>query len=329
MNLIESDEAELFFKNCLSIARDRDALVPLRFTPSQLEVYGREKAFRIRSISPAGVYIDCETDSPWMDITFFSRGGCREWMYFDLVVNSMLVSHSGWDRFPGAEQTIRLEVPEYLRGQNRLSVYLPYNMHTAIRSIETADGSETVPIPSHGKKLLCMGDSITQGMDALHPSNTYPVQTARMLGMNLLNQGVGGHVFQTETLDNTIGLKPDVVTVAYGTNDWNRYASISEFRSMCEEYINRLSFIFSACPILVLTPLWRSDIDEDKPMGSFELLKDTIYEVCSGIDNISVVNGLKLTPHIPEYYRDKTIHPDDTGFLHYAVNLADICRKYV
>ncbi|MFC1479520.1 SGNH/GDSL hydrolase family protein [Planctomycetota bacterium] len=323
MDLTASDEIRSFFKNYLSITHIGETIVPLRFTRPQLDVYAESEPHKIRSLSPAGICIDCETDSPFMEITFSSEAGSRQWLYFDLLVNGMLVSHTGWDECPSGIQTVRLEVPEYLRGQHRLTVYLPHNRNVNIHSIEVADGSETIPLPLHKKYLLCLGDSITQGMDALYPYNTYPVQVSRMLGMELLNQGVGGYVFNEASLDEEIDFKPDLVTVAYGTNDWNRYSSISEFRTMCEEYMNRLSFIFHTCPILVLTPLWRSDIEEEKPMGSFELLTDTIYEVCSDMEHVTVINGISLTPHIPEYYKDLSVHPNDIGFLHYGINLVN------
>ena len=72
----------------------------------------------------------------------------------------------------------------------------------------------------------------------------------------------------------------------------------------------------------VITPFWRADIGEDAPMGSFCDLANTIGDVCTAYGNITVLDGSELVPNIPEYFRDKTLHPSDEGFLHIAINLA-------
>ena len=46
--------------------------------------------------------------------------------------------------------------------------------------------------------------------------HSLPVQLARFFEMDLLNQGVGGYIFNARSLDEEISYQPDVVTVAYG-----------------------------------------------------------------------------------------------------------------
>jgi hypothetical protein len=47
---------------------------------------------------------------------------------------------------------------------------------------------------------------------------------------------------------------------------------------------------------------------------------EAISEAASGFENVTVVDGSTLVPHLPAMFADGT-HPNDEGFLHYAINL--------
>src|SRR5690606_41533466 len=66
-----------------------------------------------------------------------------------------------------------------------------------------------------------------------------------------------------------------LITVAYGTNDWGKFASIAEFRMQCEGYIATLTACYPKADVAVLTPLWRKDWGTPREMGTFpELIRD-------------------------------------------------------
>ena len=45
--------------------------------------------------------------------------------------------------------------------------------------------------------------------------------------------------------------------------------------------------------------------------------------------NMTVVDGIKLTPHVPAFYSDLYLHPNDIGFSIYAKNLVGEIKKYL
>jgi len=322
MDVTETCKDPAYFHNALDVRREEEGLLPLRFSTRQLAVYGRREEYTVRALSPAGVALAFRTDSPRVEIAFSSPAGSRSWLYLDMYADGMLSGRRGWDTFTGkAEETVRFDIPAYVEKPCTVEVYLPHNRLIYIRRVEVADGSTLEPVPQPSSLLLCTGDSITQGMDARFPSSTYPVQLCRLLGASLLNQGVGGYVFAAESLDPDIGVSPETVTVAYGTNDWNLYGDAETFRAACRAYLRRLREIFPSSRILVFTPIWRADLGEDKPMGSFRRLCDIIRAETTEIGG-TPVEGLHLAPHLPAYYGDGTVHPDDAGFLHYALNAA-------
>ncbi len=164
-------------------------------------------------------------------------------------------------------------------------------------------------------------DSITQGMDARGPASIYTTQLARMLNAELLNVGVGGHIYDLDALDDELPFTPDLVTIAYGTNDWSRGLSQDQIARTVEDYLQRLtSTIARSARVFVLTPLWRHNGHETKAGGTLVEFSQAIANAAAGIEGVSVVDGTSLVPHRADLFADGT-HPTDEGFLHYAINL--------
>ncbi|MBQ4543092.1 MAG: hypothetical protein IJA19_02860, partial [Clostridia bacterium] len=51
---------------------------------------------------------------------------------------------------------------------------------------------------------------------------------------------------------------------------------------------------------------------------------NTISELCSKYDNITVISGWDLVKHDINCYSDLRLHPNDEGFKHYSKNLGEI-----
>lgn len=137
---------------------------------------------------------------------------------------------------------------------------------------------------------------------------------------HLLNQGVGGYIFNADSLDENLPFKPQIVTVAYGTNDWVRYETMAQFRYQCSAYIDAVSRHYSYARIFVMTPIWRKIRNERKPLGTFDELVQTIKEICADHPSIHVIDGESLVAHCGRLFADGT-HPTDEGFAHMALNL--------
>jgi hypothetical protein len=311
------------FRNHLGIEQDGLFITPLRFTKKQLLEYQVNQARQIRSRCPSGICLDMITDSDFVRFEYTVKDFARAPLYFDIFLNDVLVKSIGYPQIEKKQYLFEYKVDkrQVNNKANRITIYLPCNAEIAMSNFELSDNASIDRVNPNQKTLLCLGDSITQGMDALHPSSTYPVLLSRFLEMNLINQGVGGYVFNSASLDEDIKLKPDIITVAYGTNDWSLCDSLAQFRSNCSGYMEKLVAIFPDTDIYVVTPFWRSDIDELRPSGSFFDIADTIKDVCRAYPEITVLDGLEMIPHLPDYFGDKKLHPSDEGFKYIALNL--------
>ncbi|MBN2711010.1 MAG: SGNH/GDSL hydrolase family protein [Planctomycetes bacterium] len=324
MNILELPEAKDFFSGILKLEKCETGWMTQRFTEKQLEYYSnRSEGAMIRARCSAGVILQIQTDSPWLDLEFESLGGARKYLGIDIEVDGKVIKSFREDEFEGTFS----EGPQDLgscgdKSSRKVKVYFTYAMITRLKRIEIADGSEYAPVSKPDKKLLCLGDSITQGMSTISPLSAYTTQLGRLLGAEMLNQGVGGHVFDADSLDQIENYRPDYITVAYGTNDWKKGLTRKEIRANVEAYLEKLQTIYAGSPVWIISPIWRSIGNE--AMGEEGMKLDefsaVIRETANTFENVSVIDGLTLVPHQEMYFKDGT-HPDELGFMHYAVNL--------
>ncbi len=223
----------------------------------------------------------------------------------DLVVDGRLVA-----TVAPANGELRFAFQNDAREELEVRIYLPSIMQVAIGNLR-ANGS-LKPVPSRGY-LLALGDSITQGFICGKPSHAYPAQVANTMGLDLVNQAVAGHVFDEDALGGFSlwrGEQPELIVVAYGTNDWSHKRSSGEIEGAASAYLDRLSWYFPKVPIYVLSPLWRADEHDAKPCGRpLTWMHQMIGRICSRHHNMHVVDGYHGIPKDPTLFADDVLHP--------------------
>ncbi len=320
MNLLETLGMSLF-SGALQLRRDNDgACLPLRFTPSQIEYYGKIEIFRIRSECCAGICLRVRTDAEEIGLDFSYEQGARG--YYGLAVekdgNLIHQFHSPQQMNGRMSVSVPLGKDDEPR---EITIYLSQIRPVRIHAVTVADGCVAEAVTPAPKKLLCLGDSITQGMSSAIPAVTYATALSRILKMDILNQAVGGHYYDADSLDATIDYKPDLITVAYGTNDWTGNVREQTIRSNVTSYLQKLAQIFPAVKTVVITPLWRSDHHAVHDGGLFKDFCQAIADTAASFGNVYLLNGYHMIPHHGDYYVDG-LHPNDLGALWLASRLA-------
>ncbi len=372
--LIESFEVvNSIFKNKMNLRVDSGYYRFERFTAKQLEVYADVPHTRSRSLCTSGVCMDFISDTEYVKFEYKIYEMARDWMFFDIYINDVLVDSIGSEPIAKSEGVFEYHINNGSNRKNRITIYLPHLCNCALSHIEISDGSGIEAAGSgskisdgsgieaagsgskisdgagidaaesggkmstgaccygtvgpasdsfsvRGKTLLCLGDSITQGMESRRPSMNFAVQLSRYFGMNLINQGVGGYSFRKISLDPQIGLNPTLVIIAYGTNDWDLCGTLERFVTGASGYINTAAEIFSKSRIVVLSPIWRSDFMAEKPAGTFFEISNALREICKGLSGVEFIDGLGLVPHKPGLFTDG-LHPNEDGFIYYTENL--------
>lgn len=203
--------------------------------------------------------------------------------------------------------TIVFDMPD---GEKNVIVYLPSDALAVIRNFEINAACRPA---EKGEKVLWLGDSITQGYGPLRSSQTYVSVANRLLNYDIINQGIGGYIYDSKVLTEMEGYRPDKIIIALGTNQYG-----TESMAEIEKYYEIITKLYMGVPILAITPLWRGDNMDGIPtlIRFCERLKAIIEKY----DVVTMVEGWKLIPHLPEYFIDN-LHPNQLGTEVYAGNL--------
>ena len=318
-NLLDTN-FEPYLSGCLRTERTGDGHRLHRLTERQVAYFEQaDESWGIRSRCSAGIQLRLETNSRTLDLTGRFLPGARAYSGFDVEVDGRSVAAIRVDTRPDKQKVRLIDFATQLK--RRITVTLSQAAILELHAIELEEDAQVSAAPDRQVRYLAIGDSITQGMDAKNPASTYTVQLARMLDAELLNHGIGGHIFDLDALDPDLSFRPDIVTVAYGTNDWSRGISRHGIMHTVERYLARLmADVARRASVYVVTPIWRAIGEETRTGGTLVEFSSAIAEAASRIDGVKVIDGATLVPHRPDLYVDGT-HPIDEGFLHYTINL--------
>lgn len=303
------------FKNCLSVHIEDGASYPVRFTPKQLAFYENysDTAFA-RALCSAGVQMEFTTTAKTVAFSCNTSHFVRQFCTFDFYEDDVFMFSR---TFTGAPGSVELVYERKRAGTSKITVHLPYTCRTGIRGFDF----EHEPTPDiESPKILACGDSITQNMTTEHPSISFTSLLAKHFDAALLNQGVGGFIFCKDSLDDALDYSPNLVMVAYGTNDLALLENTSEIERNAADYIARLKSIFKAARICVISPIWREVFfDAAEKESRFISLSAALADMCAK-QGVDFIDGASLVPNMPDFFVDGT-HPNARGFALYALNL--------
>ncbi len=291
-----------------------------RFLPGQAEAY-REAGFKdfyAKTFATAGVRLAFRTDAAALSFDYrFVKSSSRSFAFFDVWTDGAMSAHVGQEKADEARHTFATELAP---GEKDVEIHFPWSSQMFVSNFVLCGATFAEPI-RRPRTMLCFGDSITQGYDAIYPSLSYAESVARLLGADPVNKGIGGDRFFPDLLRARDAFDPDFITVAYGTNDW-RHCEPDDVRARAATFFRRLSELYPAVPIFAITPIWRGDPASISPFGEeVGCMDGLIRDVCAGLPNVFVIAGQPLVPHLPEFYSDLRLHPNDLGFGVYAQNL--------
>ena len=297
----------------------------LRFTEEQFALYESvNKDFFRKAYSTAGMRLEMDTDAASIKLRYATKyASSRRFYYIDVFVDGVMVQHFGHSDVEEVKSSLTVNLPE---GMHRVCFYLPNLTELRIRSLELSDGATFSPV-KRPLKLLCYGDSITQGYDAEFSSQSYANLLADKLGAKVVNQGIGGEVFRPE-LVTPLGYDPDIITVAYGTNDWST-RTLERTLNASKGFYAKLRALYPKAKIFAITPIWRADDHRITKVGTFSEGVEIVRNAASAQEGVIVVDGSRMIPHLREVCSDRYLHPNDYGFKFYANALYDAIAPHL
>ena len=302
-----------------------------RFTNKQTLYYFEKTPNTLypKTFATAGMKLECMTDADEISFDFRVFAASSRFFYsVDLYIDGVFYDQlyvMNYQRKKSGRVSFSLPT-----GTHRVTIYFPNLMRMDLANICLEGASFAEPVPSK-MKILCLGDSITQGYDAYHSSLSYVNRLSETLDAEILNQAVGGEIFDAKILDEELPFDPDLVLVAYGTNDWAIQPNHETFITAAEKFFKKIKEIYPDKKIVYISPIWRGDYQkpfgtQDTAVGAFE---ESVKELqlLAKQNGLTVVDGIPLTPHISDFFADQILHPNDLGFGFYAENLLRVLRE--
>ena len=312
--ILTNKELQNFYFGAYSFEeRDDGYLQAFQYTKEQMEYFkGAFDFWYDRCMATTAKTIEMKTDAQKISFEYkFLWKGSED--SFELMVDG-LITKIDYVKDVKEEGKLEWQLPA---GMKNVVIYLPADATLLIRNFEIDSKAER---PVKNEKVLWLGDSITQGFGPLRSAQTYVSVANRLLNYDIINQGIGGYVYDKKSLLKMPDYTPDKIIVALGTNQYG-----SETMKDVEEYYESLMKVYgNEIPVLCISPLWRGDKPEDSAI--FERFCDNIKKIAGSYKNVKVVDGFKLVPHLSEYYLDN-LHPNCLGTETYGRNLVEEIRR--
>ena len=318
---LEFDTIIHAIRGCAKILEKNGRLWLYRFTDAQSEAYREYSTdFYKKTKATAGVRLEVITNSEALTLKGEAvAASSRKFFAFDVYVNGSLVSHlleSDEDGSTPYTLTARLGKGD----AKKVCIYFPWSAQANIASFELDEGASFEPY-RRPYRMLCFGDSITHGYDALNPSFSYASRLADLLRADHINKGIGGEVFFPALAENRDLIEPDYITVAYGTNDWS-HSPKEDFEKNSKLFYEALSRNYPNAKIFALAPVWRENYNTKlTPIGDFSNVAKNLSEIAASLPNVKLINCFDFIPHETQYYVSDVLHPNDAGFYHYAAEV--------
>ncbi len=276
---------------------------------------------------PAGVRLELTGDADVVEIAYVTATdklgfrGEGAGTTFQLWRNGALVSE---ERAALGEGRARLKLGTG-PAQERVIVYLPEGMKPRVVALDAAHGT-IEPAPAQ-PRWVCYGDSIAEGWSASSPALSWAATVARDYGLDVINMGYAGAARgEIVSAEHVASLAADVITLAYGTNCWNRIPhSEAQMTANLDAFLDVVRRAHQTTPVLVCSPLLRPEAEETKNILGATLsdLRSAMEHVvrariADGDERLSLVEGL---PIIDETGLADPTHPNDDGHRAIAASL--------
>ncbi len=268
-----------------------------RFSKVQREYYKSEKEYYgIQSHCPAGVKL--------------SIANCKR-VSFDFIckteneeINLGIITKNGEDKTYKMDKTTGKVDLEF--GGADVVLYLSYNAYLGIKNLDI----EGDAMPKKEKTIFSFGDSITQGYCTNEPAHTYPMKLSRTLDAEVYNFGISGFYMEKGILNDIELLpKPDMITLAYGTNDWSYER---DYREGLEHIFKELNIKYADTPIFIWLPIIRGDGKNKLKFGTLEDVREDIRNEARKYSNfILLEDGMKMD--LDSDFMDDLTHPNAKG----------------
>jgi len=183
-------------------------------------------------------------------------------------------------------------------------------------------------------RWLAYGSSITQGFSPVTRQQCYVAQTARYLGVDVLNLGLSGSCFCEPAFADYLASRDDwdFITCELGVNMRTAF-SPEEFHRRVAYLVKTLTTRQPKKPVVLITP-FTSDVDfliePDLAARNTTAFRVSLRQIAGEFarHQVHLIEGTELLPSFSGLYCD-LVHPSTAGHSMIAEKLAARLRKLI
>lgn len=292
---------------------------PRRIPECLRSLYEEAESSRIRMQCTSGVRLRFVSDTRRLSIALRYGVEARTNYRGELVVDGE--EQGGFGPTERSDKWAGVVFEQANDARRTFDLWLPHMCQADVLSVEVDAGSGVEPASKLSLRWLAYGDSITQGMTATLPTRTYVGRCALALEAEVKNLGIGGAILDPRLADGVPDGAYDLITIAYGTNDFSQGVTGEQLRERTRRLVTALRSKHPRAAIVLLTTLtW---VRENKPNANgvtLDQFRQSIVGLEKEFARVHLVQGQTMIPEDDRWFVDK-VHPNDEGFELYAKNL--------
>lgn len=303
-----------------------NTLRPQRMPAIMQPLYEPAEGSNVRMLCTAGVRLRFVSDTTRLNIAYTIGVSARANFKCDLFVDGKRVCETGTGPDARTPQWSGLIYENNHAKERTFDLWLPHVAQVDVAELVVDDDCFIEPAEPLPVRWLMYGDSITQGMDAKLPSQTAFCIAALANNAEVFNLGIGGAKAITELATTVPDGHFDIVSIAYGTNDFNQGWPVQDYYQNTLALVEKCLTQFPNAPILVITPLpWVDKIEPNKNGEYFAAFRTILEPFAHMNERVILIDGLSLIPDDAAMFSDK-VHPNAKGFAIYGKKLGEHVR---
>lgn len=323
---LTSKEIQEICVGAVRVTEECDGLHFYKCTERQMDIWKKESVFLYNgSCATTGIRLDFHTNSK--NLTFsLSQGNQAE-----LFLDGQFRYQWNVEEYRNKQEPIHVCLNDSLqkcKDDLRVTLFFPSHSVGVLDWLELDDGS-TVKKHRFDCNMLFIGDSITQGYNSELDSFSWANRVSRFFNANSVIQGIGGAYYQKDSFER-LSFEPDIIIVAYGTNDLSHH-SLDVAHEHMSAYLDSLVQNYKEKKVFVISPIWRYSHSDGRPMEeSFRVYRALIEAEVQKRKELILIPGLEIFPPVSMFYADTCLlHPNMLAFGVYAENVIRMMQPHL